>query len=212
MKTQITALIALASFTNLLFAGCITVVKVKLDEVAVDTPKRITGAVSKTGEEVTFDKKGGEYEPAFRRITGTAEDGERFIKSLKNLDSVRVIDPAEDSLTSISIGARLFHEYIRPGKTDEIASVVTRDSATHKFWNSGQIDRRNKLILGQSDNGTTLKIPLDSVAYVGVRKQDIIKTGLCFTGCMVVLTAVALYGMGQALEHAFDDAEWPYDN
>lgn len=193
MKTQITALITLVTFINLLFAGCSKVVNIKLDEVAVDTPRRITGVVTKSGEEVTFDKKGGKYDPGQRRITGADADGERLVKSLKELNSVRVVDPTEDGLSPVSVGARYFHDYIRPRKVDEIMSVKTKNGTTHKFWNFGRINPLNRTIIGPSGNSPSLIIPFDSVACVGIRKPDGPKTLLLVAGCLAVLTALLYY-------------------
>lgn len=204
MKTQITAFITLVTFMNLLFAGCSKVVNIKLDEVAVDTPERITGVVSKSGEEVTFDQKGGEYEPANRRITGTTTVGQHLSKSLSDLDSVRVVDPFRDDPSSISIVARNFHEFSRPEQTDKIASVETKQSAVYKFWSGGRIDPLNGVIFGLSDTRISLRIPFDSVAYVGVKRPDKVKTGLLITA----LTALTIWGISEMMGDSFFDY-WP---
>jgi hypothetical protein len=202
----------MVAMTNLTFGGCSSVVNIPLDEVKCKRPKRIDGFVTKSGEVLTFDRNGGEYEPAFKRISGKTAEGESVIKPLMGLDSVRVIVPTGDSLSPISIGARFFNEYSRPGKTDVIVSVLTKDSIAHKFWVSAEIDPQNKMIFGLSEARTSLIIPFDSVTCVGIRKPDAVKTGLLITGCLVVLTAMTIYGIRQALEHSFDNAEWTYDH
>jgi len=202
MKTQITAVIALVTFINLLFASCSKVVNITLNEVAVDAPKRITGVVSKSGDDVTFDKKGGRYEPTFRRITGVTADGVRVAKSLKALDSVRVVDFAEDSVAPITIVAPNFHDYMSPWQTDKLVSVVTKLGATHKFWSDGRIDTLNGVILGLSDTRISLRIPFDSVAYVGVKRPDKVRTGLL----IIALTALTIWGVSEMIGdiHLFD--------
>ena len=190
MRTQITAPITLVTFINLLLAGCSKVVNIKLDEVAVDTPKRITGVVSKSGEELTFDEKGGKYDPGQRRITGADVDGERLIRSLKDLDTVRVVELREGSLSPFSISAQHLHEYLRPSKTDEIVNVRTLSGTTHRFWFGGRVNPLNRQILGLSMTRSSLMIPFDSVAYVGVKRPDELKTSLLIVGSLAVIAVL----------------------
>ena len=212
MVRQTIAILTMTAIVNLTFVGCSTVVNMRLDEVAVDTPKRITGVVSKSGEELTFDEKGGKYDPGQRRITGADADGERLIRSLKNLDIVRVVELREDSLSPLTVGARNFHDYIRPGKVDEIMSVETKNGITHKFWNFGRMDQLNRIIIGPSGTSTSLIIPFDSVAYVGVRRPDGPKTLLLVAGCLAVLTALSIYAFEEAWDNAFYDCPPPPSN
>ena len=193
MKTQIITLVTVTAFFNLTLGGCSKVVNVRLDEVAVDTPKRIIGVVAKSGEEETFDTKGGTYEPSNRRITGVAANGERLVVPLNELDSVRVTEPASDSLSPFSIGARGFHEYIKPKKTNEIVSVETQQSVVYKFWSGCRIDQTNRVVTGLSKSMTVLRIPFDSVAFVGVKRTDWGKTSGFIVGYAVAFTALLLY-------------------
>jgi hypothetical protein len=190
MLRQAVNTVTLIALVNLTFAGCSKVVNIKLDEVAVDTPKRITGVVTKSGEDVTFDDKGGKYEPVHRLINGTDVHGVPFIGSLKELDSVRVIVRAEDSLSPFSISARHLPEYLRPLKADEIVNVRTLGGTTHRFWDGGRVNLLNRQILGLSITRSSLMIPFDSVAYVGVKRPDVLKSSLLTVGLVTVITVL----------------------
>ena len=180
----------LVAMNNLMFAGCSKVVNMRLDEVAVDTPKRITVVVTKTGEKVTFDDKGGKYEPVHRSINGTDVHGVPFIGSLKELDSVRLVDRAKDSQPPFSISARHLPEYLRPSKADEIVNVRTLSGTTHRFWDGGRVNPLNRQILGLSVTRSSLMIPFDSVAYVGVKRPDVLKSSLLTVGLVTVITVL----------------------
>ncbi|MCX6833581.1 MAG: hypothetical protein NTW07_00355, partial [candidate division Zixibacteria bacterium] len=166
MLRRSTIYLLLIAMSNLMFAGCSKVVNLKLDEVAVDTPKRIAGVVSKSGDEVTFDKKGGEYEPANRRIIGTSRYGERVYKPLRTLDSVRLVSVIGEDQSPVTFGAASFDEYCKRPKADKIVAVVTVGLETHKFWDRCRIDTTNRMFLGPFSTRAIPNIPFDSVAYV----------------------------------------------
>lgn len=187
MKTQVISSLTLIALLNLTFAGCSKVVNLRLDEVAVDTPRRITGIVPKSSENVTFDNEYGKYDRRQRRITGVSTDSLRVKESLRDLDSVRVVDLGEDSAAPISIVAQNFHGYMRPYHTDKLVSVVTKLGVTHKFSSGGLIDPLDRVVLGLSTTRTSMRIPFDSVDCVRVKKTDWVKTALLLTTTAVIV-------------------------
>jgi hypothetical protein len=205
MTRKIVSVATLAALFNLNFVGCSKVVNLTLDEVAVDTPKRITAVVTKTGEKVTFDEKGGKYDRHQRRITGADVDGERLIRSLKVLDSVRVVDLTESSLPPISIVAQNFHDYMRPCHTDKLVSVVTKLGVTHKFSSGGLIDPLDRVVLGLSTTRTSMRIPFDSVDCVRVKKTDWVKTALLLTTTTALIVVLVISSIHPSIPW---DNEW----
>jgi hypothetical protein len=89
-----------------------------------------------------------------------------------------------------------------PWQTDKLVSVATKPGATHKFWSGGRIDPLNGVIVGLSDTRISLRIPFDSVAYVGVKRPDKVRTGLLITA----LTALTIWGVSEMIGdiHLFD--------
>jgi hypothetical protein len=208
MVRQTIAILTMTAIANLIVGGCSKVVNMRLDEVGVDTPKRITGVVAKSGQDVTFDQKGGEYDPSHKHIAGTTSDGRRLNKWLKDLDTVRVASSVDSAFTPNSIAAGRFHEYCRP-KVDNILSVETRQSMVHKFWSGGRIDRSRRLVEGLSISGTTLRIPFDSIAYIGVKKTDWVKTGI-FIGVSTALLTAAVFAAASAVIEGLNETAWLY--
>ena len=207
MTRKIIAAATLTALVNLTFAGCSKVVSLKLDEVAVDTPKRITGVVPKSGEEITFDAKGGDYDPAHRRIVGTERYGDQVLKPLSTLDSVRLVSAVGDGQSLISMDASRFYEYSKRPKTDKIVAVVTTNLKTHRFWDRCRIDPLNRLFLGPFETGRIPSIPFDSVAYVRARVPDHTATAFLVTMC-VVTVATSVYYAIDTYRRAFDNEPW----
>jgi len=182
MMNQTIAVLTLTALVNLTLGGCSKVVNMRLDEVAVDTPKRIIGVVGKAGDEVTFDQKGGNYEPAERLISGTSRYGEKVLKPLRTLDSVRLASPVDKGQAPVTVEAARFHGYSKRPGLDKIVAVVTTDSVTHRFWNSCRIDTLNGMFMGPFETSAQLHLPFDSVAYVKAIVPD--RTGSAILGAV----------------------------
>lgn len=198
MTRRILAVITLAALFNLTLGGCSKVVKINPEEIEIDTPKRITGVVLKSGKEVTFDSTGGDYNPAHRRISGESLDGTYLVEPLSKLDIVKAVDLAEDSLSSFSLRARNLHEYLRPKQNEKIISVITKQSIEHKFWSGCRIDPVNNAVFGLTTRDSTLRIPIDSVAFFGVKKRDWVRTTIFIS--LYLASCVAFW--------CLDDDEW----
>lgn len=204
MLKRSTIYLLLIAMSNLMFAGCSKVVNLKLEEVAVDTPKEIIGVVSKSGEEVTFDQKGGKYEPVIRRITGTSRYGERVFKWLSTLDSVRLVSTVGDDRSPVTVGAASFEKYCKRPKADKIVAVVTVGLETHKFWDRCRIDTLNRMFLGPFQTRVIPNIPFDGVAYVKVKVPDHTASATLVIVCLGVAAASAYFvidGIRRSFDH-----------
>lgn len=208
MTRKILAAITLAALFNTLFTGCSKMVNLKLYENNYTINEKIVGITLKDGSEITFDERGARYSQFGSIVSGNTPDGRPIEKTLRDVSSVKLIDPDTGQQGLVSVDAQYFHDWHEKAAPKNIAAVVTNQGETRKFkFGNARIDADQKAVLGFSEEDTWIAIPFDSVDHLRIRVPDGRKTTLLVVGCVV-----AFHLLAYAL--AYDD-KWytdPYEH
>lgn len=75
MTSRAIIIIVLIAFTNLLLGGCTKIVKRQFDETGNNPKRNISSVVTKQGEEVKFDDRGGTMDNERKAVTDKIDHG-----------------------------------------------------------------------------------------------------------------------------------------
>ena len=98
------------AFTNLLLGGCTKIVTRQFYEVSNNPATNLRAVITKQGEEVKFDRSGGEVDTANQLVTGLSNTGQQLTILPENIDHLKVKKAAVIKtalLTTLTITALL---------------------------------------------------------------------------------------------------------
>jgi len=189
MIRKMIAVITLAALFNTLFAGCSKIVTVKLNETHNVSHEQIVGVTLKNGSEITFDERGGQYNPSAKTVAGVTPQGQHIEINLRDLEWLKVIDLAADAPLQMSINAKDFHGHLKQQQPKAIVAVVTKNGESHQFmFGNGRIDARERVVYGLSGHNTVIEVPFSEVSHVKIRRFDRTKTLILVAGVLTALT------------------------
>ncbi len=193
MRKKSFSLLTLMAFAFYSFAvsGCTKMVRVPASELNPVLSKKVTRIKYKNGDDVAWSENGARYFPSAQAFDGIIADGSRQQVRLGDVDSVYFVTGANQPEQSTD--ARTFHDDISKQDRDpikgKIRSVVTRNGSV-KFKNdSGRIDRASQAVVGTTESGQVVSIPLSEVHSFQIKRDAPGLTALAVGGVIAVSAA-----------------------
>jgi len=186
---RIVSVVTLTALINLMLGGCTKTVTVSLYESGHLRHNAITGVVMKTGEQATFNERGGQFNAGRSAVTGVTADDDSSCYRLDDLSSVKTIARVSGLMMSCDIPSCVFPAYFKNPKPGKITSVLARDGLRHEFDSrGGSIDVAAGTISGYNRFKTPFSVALDDVDLVGVKKPDRLANTLLIVGVTGAIT------------------------
>ena len=190
------SLITLAALmVNLMgLTGCTSMVRLPIDKIDLDPPKKVTRLKLKDGGYVSWNTDGVVYVGQAKLFDGIAADGQRLHTRLSKVDSVYFV--MGEGTPEQAMDAEGFHQDFIKKREDSVRGEIKRliyAGDTVEFAdNTARIDTTAHAVVGVTKQGDAVSVPLDQVHWMQVRRSAPGKTTLLVLGIGALGAVIAL--------------------